>query len=67
MRRGASWSGTIGGDGTLSSSASLRYARVVFGPLRGLPGQKGEVFWITGRLRPRRIAPELILKLEIRA
>jgi hypothetical protein len=44
---GGSWSGTIGGDGTLSSSASVRYARVVFGPLGGLPGQKGAVYWVT--------------------
>ena len=52
---GASWNGTIGGDGTLSSSASVRYARVVFGPLRGLPGQKGAVYWVTDhalRLQP---------------
>ena len=52
---GASWNGTIGGDGTLSSSASVRYARVVFGPLRGLPGQKGAVYWVTDhalRLEP---------------
>jgi hypothetical protein len=44
---GASWSGTIGGDGTLRSSPSVRYARLVFGPLGGLPGQKGPVFWVT--------------------
>ena len=44
---GASWSGTIGGDGTLNSSASVRYARVVFGALGGLPGQKGAVYWVT--------------------
>ena len=44
---GASWSGTIGGDGTLSSSAGVRYARLVFGPLGGIPGQKGAVYWLT--------------------
>jgi hypothetical protein len=52
---GASWHGTIGGDGTLNASASVRYARVVFGPLRGLPGQKGAVYWVTDhalRLQP---------------
>jgi hypothetical protein len=44
---GASWTGTIGGYGSLTSSGSVRYARLVFGPLRGLPGQKGAVYWIT--------------------
>jgi hypothetical protein len=44
---GASWTGTIGGDGTLNPSPSARYARLVFGPLGGLPGQKGPVFWVT--------------------
>ena len=57
---GASWSGTIGGDGTLNSSASVRYARVVFGPLGGVPGQKGAVYWVTDHalaLRPSFAGP----------
>ncbi len=44
---GASWTGTIGGYGSLTSSGAVRYARLVFGPLRGLPGQKGAIYWIT--------------------
>jgi hypothetical protein len=47
LKPGASWTGTIGGDGRLQSSRSLRWARVVFGPLTGLPGQSRAVFWIT--------------------
>ncbi len=47
LKPGASWKGTIGGDGTLNASAAVRYARLVFGPLRGLPGQKGAVYWVT--------------------
>jgi hypothetical protein len=55
LRPGASWNGTIGGDGTLEASAAVRYARLVFGPLRGLPGQKRAVYWVTDhalRLQP---------------
>jgi hypothetical protein len=44
---GASWSGTIGGDGYLHPSKTERWARVVFGPLKGLPGQSSAVYWVT--------------------
>jgi hypothetical protein len=47
LKPGASWSGVISGTGTLKSSQSARYARVVFGPLTGLPGQSKPVFWVT--------------------
>lgn len=46
LEPGATWRGTIGGDGELKASASTRYARLVFGPLTGLPGQKRSVFWV---------------------
>ena len=60
LKPGASWKGTIGGDGTLNSSAAVRYARLVFGPLRGLPGQKGAVYWVTDHalaLQPNLVGP----------
>ena len=47
LKPGASWSGVISGTGALSASRPSLYARVVFGPLTGLPGQTSSVFWIT--------------------
>jgi len=44
---GDSWTGTISGTGHLKASSAVRYARVVFGPLTGMPGQSGPVFWVT--------------------
>jgi hypothetical protein len=49
---GQSWSGTISGTGHLKASSAVRYARVVFGPLVGMPGQKGPVFWVTDHWLP---------------
>jgi hypothetical protein len=47
LKPGASWSGTIGGRGALAASGATRYARVVFGPLTGMPGQSHAVYWVT--------------------
>jgi len=44
---GATWSGTIGGSGTLETAATSGYARLVFGPFTGVPGQKQAIYWIT--------------------
>ncbi|HWE80898.1 MAG TPA: hypothetical protein VG265_04560 [Gaiellaceae bacterium] len=47
LKPGASWTGTIGGEGQLQPSGSTRWARIVLGPLEGLPGQSGAVWWVT--------------------
>ena len=52
LKPGQSWSGTISGTGHLKASSATRYARVVFGPLVGMPGQKGPVFWVTDHWLP---------------
>ncbi len=49
---GASWTGKIGGTGHLNASSAVRYARVVFGPLVGMPGQSKPVFWVTDHWLP---------------
>jgi hypothetical protein len=46
LKPGASWSGVIGGSGQLSMSGMV-YARVVFGPFTGMPGESAAVVWIT--------------------
>ncbi len=46
MKPGASWSGVIGGSGRLTASGTF-YARIVFGPFTGLPGENSSVVWIT--------------------
>ena len=46
LKPGASWTGTIGGTGRLSMGGTF-YARVVFGPFTGLPGESSPVVWIT--------------------
>lgn len=52
LKPGAAWTGVIGGTGRLVSSRAVRYARVVFGPLTGIPGQTRAVFWITDHSLP---------------
>jgi hypothetical protein len=47
LKPGQQWSGTISGKGTLTASDTPTYARVVFGPFTGLPGEKKSVVWIT--------------------
>ena len=42
----------IGGAGRLVRSRADRYARVVFEPLGGIPGQTRAVFWITDHSLP---------------
>jgi hypothetical protein len=44
---GASWSGVIRGKGSLPASTAARYARLVFGSLTGVPGQKHAIVWVT--------------------
>jgi hypothetical protein len=46
LKPGDSWTGTIGGRGTLSTKQKI-YVRVVFGPFSHLPGTTTEVVWIT--------------------
>ena len=46
FKPGDSWSGTIGGTGTLTTTMRV-YVRVVFGPFTGLPGTTAAVVWIT--------------------
>ena len=46
LKPGASWTGTIGGKGQLTTRNRI-YARVVFGPFRDFPGQPSQVVWIT--------------------
>jgi hypothetical protein len=47
LQPGATWSGAISGRAPFGASSASRYARVVFGPLRGVPGEKRAIFWIT--------------------
>jgi hypothetical protein len=47
LKPGATWTGTISGQGRLQPSASTRWARLVLGPLSGLPGQSRAVWWVT--------------------
>jgi len=47
LKPGAIWRGVIGSDGKLPADKEVRYARVVFGPLVGVPGQKNAIFWVT--------------------
>jgi hypothetical protein len=54
MKPGESWSGTISGKGKLTLTTTL-YARVVFGPFTGLPGESNSVDWITNHELP--VAP----------
>ncbi len=54
---GRSWTGKISGTGHLSATTAIRYARVVFGPLKGMPGQKGPVFWVTNHRLPLKPPP----------
>ena len=51
LKPGASWSGVIGGSGQLASGTRV-YARVVFGPFTGFPGQSTAVVWITDHAQP---------------
>lgn len=46
LKPGGSWRGTIGGAGRLTSNQRV-YARVVFGPFSGVPGQSASIVWIT--------------------
>jgi len=46
LKPGASWTGVISGTGRLTTSGTF-YARVVFGPFTGLPGESSSVVWIT--------------------
>jgi hypothetical protein len=46
LKPGQSWTGVIGGGGSLDTNARV-YARVVFGPFTGFPGQRSAVLWIT--------------------
>jgi hypothetical protein len=46
LKPGESWTGVIGGSGNLTMSGRV-YARVVFGPFTGMPGENSSVVWIT--------------------
>ncbi|MBV8480266.1 MAG: hypothetical protein JOY72_08175 [Actinobacteria bacterium] len=46
LKPGESWTGEIGGSGSLSSGLHV-YARVVFGPFTGVPGESSSIVWIT--------------------
>jgi hypothetical protein len=46
LKPGASWTGVISGSGTLLMSGRV-YARVVFGPFTGVPGESTSIVWIT--------------------
>jgi hypothetical protein len=51
LKPGGSWSGVIGGSGQLAGGTRV-YARVVFGPFNGFPGQSAAVVWITDHAKP---------------
>jgi hypothetical protein len=51
LKPGASWSGMISGSGSLSADGEV-YARIVFGPFSGLPGEGKSVVWITDHAKP---------------
>jgi hypothetical protein len=46
LKPGATWSGVISGSGSLAADGQV-YARVVFGPFKGMPGETRAVDWIT--------------------
>ena len=46
LKPGASWTGVIGGVGSLTRSQTV-WARLIFGPFTGLPGIGGRMVWIT--------------------
>jgi hypothetical protein len=46
LKPGDHWSGEIGGSSSLTRSGRV-YARVIFGPFTGFPGQASSVVWIT--------------------
>ena len=60
LRPGASWTGVIGGTGSLTRSQKV-WARVVFGPFTGLPGIGTSMVWITDHAKvlsgPLSLAP----------
>ena len=46
LKPGATWTGVISGSGQLLMSGRV-YARVVFGPFTGVPGESTAIVWIT--------------------
>ena len=46
LKPGATWTGVISGSGQLQMSGRV-YARVVFGPFTGVPGESTAIVWIT--------------------
>ena len=50
LRPGESWTGVIGGKGQLHAGGRV-YARVIFGPFTGFPGQRSAVWWITDHVQ----------------
>jgi hypothetical protein len=52
LKPGATWRGVIGGTGALSTPKTSGHARILFGPFRNLPGQKGVTYWITNHQTP---------------
>jgi hypothetical protein len=46
LKPGESWTGVISGSGTLTMAGRV-YARVVFGPFTGVPGESAAIMWIT--------------------
>jgi hypothetical protein len=51
LKPGQSWTGVIGGHGRLHAGGRV-YARVIFGPFTGFPGQRSAVWWITDHAQP---------------
>src|SRR5262245_23190850 len=56
LKPGQSWTGVISGGGSLNTNARV-YARVIFGPFTGFPGQRTSVVWITDHSEPLGTAP----------
>jgi hypothetical protein len=46
LKPGASWTGVISGSGSFVTAGRV-YARVVFGPFTGVPGESTAIVWIT--------------------
>ena len=46
LKPGDSWTGVLSGSGKFTASGRV-YARVVFGPFTGMPGEISSVVWIT--------------------
>jgi len=52
LKPGATWAGTISGNGQLLTTKTSGYTRILFGPFAGVPGEKSATYWITNHETP---------------